>query len=103
MTADTSIESKLREFILENYLFTDDPSALANDASFLERGIIDSTGIMEVIAFLQEEFEVEVQRFREFVKATVLRTLDNQIIRIREMGMIELYQELRKARDAKSK
>lgn len=57
----TSTEQKIRAYILENYLFTDDPSALANDTSFLERGIIDSTGIMEVIAFLQEEFGIEVE------------------------------------------
>jgi acyl carrier protein len=50
----------LRSFILENYLFTDDPTALQDDDSFLDRGIIDSTGIMEVLAFLEEEFGIEV-------------------------------------------
>ena len=57
----SSIKKKVRGYILENYLFTDDESALADDTSFLERGIIDSTGIMEVIAFLQEEFGIEVE------------------------------------------
>ncbi len=56
-----SVETKIRDYILENYLFTDDQSALENDTSFLDKGIIDSTGIMEVIAFLQEEFEIEVE------------------------------------------
>jgi acyl carrier protein len=51
-----SIETKLRHYILENFLFTDDQEALANDDSFLERGIVDSTGIMEVITFIEEEF-----------------------------------------------
>ena len=55
-----SVEVKIRDYVLENYLFTDDPSALANDASFLEQGIIDSTGILEVIAFLEEEFGIDV-------------------------------------------
>ena len=55
-----SIEKQVREFILENYLFTDDESALDNDDSFLEKGILDSTGILEVIYFIEEEFEVKV-------------------------------------------
>ncbi|RFA25163.1 acyl carrier protein [Alkalilimnicola ehrlichii] len=55
-----SITEKIRQHILANYLFTDDPAALADDDSFLEQGIIDSTGIMEVIFFLEEEFGIRV-------------------------------------------
>lgn len=51
----------IRRYILENYLFTDDASALADDASFLESGIIDSTGMMEVIFFLEESFSIRVE------------------------------------------
>ncbi|MDH5572246.1 MAG: acyl carrier protein [Gammaproteobacteria bacterium] len=47
-------ETELRSFILENYLFTDDDAQLKNDDSFLESGIIDSTGILEVITFIQD-------------------------------------------------
>lgn len=54
------LEQKIKGYILENYLFTDDPSALASEDSLLERGIIDSTGILEVIFFLEEEFGVTV-------------------------------------------
>ena len=55
-----SVEQKIRDYILDNYLFTDDQSALADEDSFLDKGIIDSTGIMEVIFFLEEEFGVQV-------------------------------------------
>lgn len=55
------IESKLRNFILENYLFTEDQSALSNDDSLLDKGIIDSTGILELIFFLEETFGVGVE------------------------------------------
>ena len=55
-----SVEKKIRNYVLENYLFTDDETALANDTSFLDEGIIDSTGILEVIAFIEEEFGVKV-------------------------------------------
>ena len=38
-----TVEQKIRDFILNNYLFTSDPSALRNDDSFMKRGIVDST------------------------------------------------------------
>lgn len=51
---------KLRNFILENYLFSDDPTLLKDGDSFLDKGILDSTGILELIFFLEEEFEIQV-------------------------------------------
>jgi len=54
-------EEKIKSFILENFLFTDDDSAIGNDESFQERGIIDSTGVLEVILFLEEEFGIKVE------------------------------------------
>lgn len=53
-------EDMIRNFILENYLFTDDQSALSSSDSFMGKGIIDSTGILEVIFFLEEEFGLVV-------------------------------------------
>ena len=35
-----SVEQKLRDYILENFLFTDDQSAIDNEDSFLKKGII---------------------------------------------------------------
>ena len=55
-----SVEEKIRNYILENYLFTEDQSELNNEDSFLDKGIIDSTGILEVIFFLEEEFSISV-------------------------------------------
>ncbi len=51
-------KEKIRRYILENYLFSDDESALGDDDSFLEKGIIDSTGILEIIYFLEDEFGI---------------------------------------------
>jgi acyl carrier protein len=56
-----SIEQTIRNYILENYLFTDDQSALSSSDSFMEKGIIDSTGILEVIFFLEDELGVKVE------------------------------------------
>ena len=56
-----SSEEKIRGFILENYLFTDDQSELNNDDSFLDQGILDSTGILEIIFFIEDEFGIKIR------------------------------------------
>lgn len=55
-----TIATKIRNYMLDNFLFSDDQNLLKNDDSFLDKGIIDSTGILEVIFFLEEEFKVKV-------------------------------------------
>lgn len=54
------IEAKIRDFVLKNYLFTSDTAALSEEASFMKEGIMDSTGILELIMFLHDEFGVDV-------------------------------------------
>ena len=49
-----TIESKIRGYILENLLFTDDQSELNNADSFLEQGIVDSTGMLEIVLFMED-------------------------------------------------
>jgi len=55
-----SVEDKVRGYILENFLFTDDQSALDSSVSLLENGTMDSTGVLEVINFLEDEFGISV-------------------------------------------
>ena len=49
----------IREFIVENFLFGE-ANGLKDDTSFLEEGIIDSTGILELVTFLEDEFSITV-------------------------------------------
>ena len=53
------IQQKVRAFIVENFLFGEDGS-LKDDSSFLDEGIIDSTGVLELVSFLEEEFGIAV-------------------------------------------
>jgi acyl carrier protein len=53
-------ESKVRDFVLKNYLFTAEQTALKSEDSFMKSGIMDSTGILEMIMFLHDEFGVDV-------------------------------------------
>jgi acyl carrier protein len=54
------MKSTIRQYILENLLFTEDESALHDEESFLDGGIIDSTGVMEIILFIEESFGFRV-------------------------------------------
>jgi acyl carrier protein len=55
------LRERIRTFILQNYLFTEDPSALGLDDSLLGRGIVDSTGMLEIIMFIEEQLGVKVR------------------------------------------
>lgn len=53
------IEQRVREFILTNFYVTDE-AVLAPDTSLIAEAIVDSTGMLEVIAFLEEEFGLAI-------------------------------------------
>jgi acyl carrier protein len=54
------IQSEITEFIINNYLFGDAALVPGDDDSLIEGGIIDSTGILELIEFLETQFGIEV-------------------------------------------
>ena len=54
------IDQDIRGFVDENFLFGQSDDQLANDDSFLENGIIDSTGVMELVMFLENRFSIQV-------------------------------------------
>ena len=56
----SEIKDKVRAFVVENFMFGND-EGLEDDTSFLENGIIDSTGILELVNFLDEEFSISVE------------------------------------------
>ncbi len=50
----------IKEFVVENFLFGDG-DILKEDTSFLDEGIIDSTGVLELVDFLEERFTISVE------------------------------------------
>lgn len=50
----------VRNFIVDNFLFGEG-EVLKNDTSFMEEGIIDSTGILELVMFLEENFNIKIE------------------------------------------
>jgi len=56
----TAMERAIREFLTENYLLGEDPSALPGESSLIEAGLIDSTGVLELVGFLEEQFGLRI-------------------------------------------
>lgn len=55
------IKTILREFFRNNFLYSSDIDSISDDASFMNEGIIDSTGVLELIDFLEERFEINIE------------------------------------------
>jgi acyl carrier protein len=82
-----NIEDKIKEFIVKN-LYYAEGAALSDDASFLAEGVIDSMGSMELVAFVESEFNVKVE-----ISEVVVKNFDSihkmaNFVR-RKLGMAE--------------
>lgn len=56
----SDIKEKIRSFIVENFLFGE-AGELNDETSFLNDGIIDSTGILELVDYIEENFGIKVE------------------------------------------
>ena len=54
------VTQRIRAFIFDNYLFGYSENEFSDDASFLDYGVMDSLGIMELITFIEKEFSIDV-------------------------------------------
>jgi len=52
--------NEIREFIVSSFLFGDRAS-LQDDTSLLDSGIVDSTGILELITFLEDTYKLKIE------------------------------------------
>ncbi|MDH5830701.1 MULTISPECIES: acyl carrier protein [Luteimonas] len=59
--SEAAIRQTIRGHILENLMFTDDPARLPDDASLLDMGVIDSTGVLELVLLMEENFSLQVK------------------------------------------
>jgi acyl carrier protein len=54
------LKDKIKGFIAENFLFRPDGFDIADTASLIEAGYIDSTAVLELVSFLENEFDISV-------------------------------------------
>ena len=55
------IETEVRQYILDNFLFGRTEVEVSSDASFLDLGIIDSTGVLELVTFLEDKYQIKIE------------------------------------------
>lgn len=53
--------SEIRAFVVENFLFGQEGQPFGDRDSFLEMGLIDSTGVLELVAFLEQRYQITVR------------------------------------------
>ena len=56
-----TIQAAVRQFVIDNFMFGQDGSELQDRESLLDRGIIDSTGVLELVGFLESRFGIVVE------------------------------------------
>ena len=54
-------EADIRAFIADSFLFREDRTALGETESLLESGLIDSTGVLELVGFLEQRFGIRLE------------------------------------------
>jgi acyl carrier protein len=57
----SSLINEVRTFIVDNFLFGTNGDVLSAEDSLIEKGLIDSTGVLELVAFIQETFQIRVE------------------------------------------
>jgi len=55
------VKGMIRQYIADNFLLSADGFQLSDDSSFLDEGVIDSTGTLELVLFVEEQFGFEVE------------------------------------------
>jgi acyl carrier protein len=59
-TTAQDVLSDVRSYIVDRFMFGQGGDRLGNEDSFLDRGLIDSTGILEVVSFLEQRYGIKV-------------------------------------------
>ena len=68
----------IRDYVIDNFLFGDD-DGLKDDTSFLGEGIVDSTGIIELVAFVEKSFGIDIVPENFDSIANIAKFLENKL------------------------
>lgn len=60
LAKNSNLQTEIKRFILQNYLFSTDESQLSDTDSLMQKGIVDSTGVLELVMFLEEQYGIKV-------------------------------------------
>ena len=65
-----TVKAEIKKFIVDNFLFGQGGAEIADDQSLLESGIVDSTGLLELVTFVEQQYGIAVED-RELVPANL--------------------------------
>ena len=54
------LKEQIKSYIAENFLFSSNGFDMDEDESFLEAGVVDSLGVVELVSFVEETYNFEV-------------------------------------------
>ena len=77
MKSESQVRAELRQFIVDSFLLGDSSVVLKDSDSLFANGTIDSTGVLEIVMFLEEKYDLKVED-RELVPEN-LDSLDNLV------------------------
>jgi acyl carrier protein len=77
-------KARIREFVITNFLFGNS-NGIRDDTSFLGEGIIDSTGVLELVTFIEETFDIKIED-EELIPEN-LDSIDNLVVFLRKKGI----------------
>lgn len=56
-----NVSNQIREFIHQNFIYLEPGNGLSDEQSFLDSGIVDSTGVLELVSFVEDTFEISIE------------------------------------------
>jgi acyl carrier protein len=85
-----TLVSEIKDFIVTNFLFGQSSDTLTEDQSFHESGIIDSTGMLELVSFVEQRYGISVAD-RELLPENLdsLRNISQFVARKRETAAVK--------------
>lgn len=83
---DQPIETKLKQYILEEFLVGEDPDELTNTTPLMTTGVLDSIGTLKLVTFLEEQFSITLEAHEASVD--YLNTIENiaGLVRSKQLG-----------------
>lgn len=55
------IQQQVRQFVIDNFIFENNPSGFSNDDSFFDTGLLDSMGVLTLVEFVREKYGIKIE------------------------------------------
>jgi acyl carrier protein len=56
----STVQAEIRQFVVDNFLFGQNAETFSDEESFLESGVLDSTGVLQLVTFIEQRFDIAI-------------------------------------------